>query len=99
VDDHGVGGLTGPAPSIVNCSNGLNGSLLGGLATQLRRPTFASIALRACSPCFSLFFPLFSLFRRGSGFDSPLKTVCFQMVDQRTLSRAEQDDNSEIIRA
>jgi hypothetical protein len=34
VDDHGVGGLTGPAPSIVNCSNGLNGSLLGGFPTN-----------------------------------------------------------------
>jgi hypothetical protein len=30
VDDHGVGGFSEPAPSITNCSNAKNGSLLGG---------------------------------------------------------------------
>jgi hypothetical protein len=53
-------------------------------------------------PVRSLFLPVipfFSLFRRDPDFDNPPETICFQMVDQKAPSRAEQDHNREIIRA
>ncbi len=34
VDDHGVGGFSEPSPSIVNCSNAMNGTLLGGFPSD-----------------------------------------------------------------
>ena len=49
-------------------------------------------------PCFSLLSPFFSLFRGASGVENPPKTICFQMVDQKTPLRAEQEHNREIIR-
>ena len=38
MDDHGVGGMTEMVPSIVNCSNAKNGSLLGGFPNLLPQP-------------------------------------------------------------
>jgi hypothetical protein len=51
------------------------------------------------APCFSLLSPFFSLFRHDSGLENPPETACFQRVDQKTPSRAEQEHNREIIRA
>jgi hypothetical protein len=50
------------------------------------------------APCFSLLSRFFSLFRRDSGLENSQKSICFQMVDQKTPPNAEQEHNREIIR-
>jgi hypothetical protein len=50
------------------------------------------------APCFSLLSFFFSLFRGSSGLENPPKTVCFQLVGQKSPPRAEQEANREIIR-
>jgi hypothetical protein len=65
----------------------------------LPRPTFASLVYAPILHVGSLLSPFFSLFRGDSGLDNPPETICFQMVGQKTPSRAEQDHNREIIRA
>jgi hypothetical protein len=67
----------------------------------LPRPTFARLHKRLIplfAPCFSLLSLFFSLFRGSSGLENPQKTVCFQLVGQKSPSRAEQEANREIIR-
>jgi hypothetical protein len=74
-----------------------------GLATQhsgaRHSPDCFTRLISLFPPCFSLLSPFFSLFRRDPDFDNPPETICFQMVDQKAPSRAEQDHNREIIRA
>jgi hypothetical protein len=61
-------------------------------------PVWFTRLISPFAPCFSLLSPFFSLFRGDPGFNIPPKTVCFPVVDQKTPSRAEQEDNREIIR-